>query len=453
MSAKIPSTPVAPVSSPSRWPARVSWLLILGLAGIVVYGNARVTEESAQVRMLEDQRARMFGLLVVQLKSLEKSGGSPLIRERIGVLVKQLEEDSRSTADKLRLAMLVGETAGAEEAIRRLSSIVPAENEAEAAEDIRSLRTIYTIGARALLLEEREQLIRRHGYVGRLALVYGMPSGQEPRRALESEAFWFTLKLSLLGGLLAAVMILSVIAFTIAVVWFFRGKLHREYAPETTSNSAYLEGFALYLVLFLGLGVVIRLIGSANLQLTWIALIILPIVWGWLGLRGMTARQRVQALGWHRGKGVIREVGAGVVGYIAGLVVIAVGILITVVLIQLTDVRTSSPVVQELTRGPWRLLGIYALACIFAPLTEETMFRGVLFHHMRGRWSWLASAAVVSMIFALLHPQGWVAAPALSAIAMVLAALREWRGSLIAPMTAHACSNFLVLTMALLLIK
>jgi len=53
----------------------------------------------------------------------------------------------------------------------------------------------------------------------------------------------------------------------------------------------------------------------------------------------------------------------------------------------------------------------------------------------------------------MLHPQGWVAVPALSAIAMVLAALREWRGSLIAPMAAHACNNFLVLTLALLFLR
>jgi membrane protease YdiL (CAAX protease family) len=84
---------------------------------------------------------------------------------------------------------------------------------------------------------------------------------------------------------------------------------------------------------------------------------------------------------------------------------------------------------------------------------EETMFRGILFHHLRQRWSWVVTAVIISVIFAMLHPQGWVAIPALSAIAMVLAALREWRGSLIAPMAAHACNNFLVLTLALLFLR
>jgi membrane protease YdiL (CAAX protease family) len=100
-----------------------------------------------------------------------------------------------------------------------------------------------------------------------------------------------------------------------------------------------------------------------------------------------------------------------------------------------------------------RLMGLYALSCVFAPFMEETMFRGLLFHHLRRRWSWAVSAVLVSAIFALLHPQGWVAVPALGAIAMVLAALREWRGSLVAPMAAHAFSNFLVLTLALLFLR
>ena len=392
-------------------------------------------------------------MLIVQLKSLEKSGGASLVRERIGRLIEQLEADARAPEDRIRIAILAGETLGPNEAQTRLSSIAANTQEADAVEDIRKLQAIYSVGAATLLPDERESLIRRHGYVGRVALAYGVPAGQEPRKTLETEAFWFTLRLSVLGGVLVALMILSVAAFVTGLVWFLKGKIRRSYEPEASAGPAYLEGFAVYLVLFLALGLLLRYFGPRSLQWTWIALVILPMVWMWLAFRGTTAEQRRQALGWHRGEGVLRELGAGVAGYIAGLVVIAVGVLVTVILVQVTGIRAASPVVQELTGGPWRLFGLYLLACVFAPITEETMFRGVLFHHMRRRWSWAFSAVIVSSIFALLHPQGWVAAPALGAIAMVLAALREWRGSLIAPMAAHACSNFIVLTMALLLIK
>jgi membrane protease YdiL (CAAX protease family) len=99
----------------------------------------------------------------------------------------------------------------------------------------------------------------------------------------------------------------------------------------------------------------------------------------------------------------------------------------------------------------WHVLALYGLVCVFAPVIEETMFRGALFHHFRRRWGWLISATAIASIFAIIHPQGWVAFPALYAIAMVLAALREWRGSIIAPMAAHALNNFIVLTLALAL--
>jgi membrane protease YdiL (CAAX protease family) len=81
------------------------------------------------------------------------------------------------------------------------------------------------------------------------------------------------------------------------------------------------------------------------------------------------------------------------------------------------------------------------------------MFRGALFHYLRGRWSWAASAVVVSFVFAVIHPQGWIAVPALGAIALALAALREWRGSIIASMVAHAFNNFLAVSFALLLLR
>jgi membrane protease YdiL (CAAX protease family) len=77
------------------------------------------------------------------------------------------------------------------------------------------------------------------------------------------------------------------------------------------------------------------------------------------------------------------------------------------------------------------------------------MFRGALYNHVRAKLPWWAAALLVGVIFASIHPQGWVGIPLLTAIAMTLATLREWRGSIIAPMTAHACTNAVTLTMLL----
>jgi membrane protease YdiL (CAAX protease family) len=81
------------------------------------------------------------------------------------------------------------------------------------------------------------------------------------------------------------------------------------------------------------------------------------------------------------------------------------------------------------------------LVLLLAPVVEETMFRGMLFHYLRSRFGRVASVLVVALLFALVHRQGWVSIPMIGAVGLVFAALREWRGSLIASVVAHVINN------------
>ena len=102
---------------------------------------------------------------------------------------------------------------------------------------------------------------------------------------------------------------------------------------------------------------------------------------------------------------------------------------------------------------------ILLLAGVVAPIVEETMFRGVLYRHLReasmrfGKaLSVLVSGAVVSFVFAVIHPQGIFAVPVLMALAFGFSLIREWRGTLLPCMVAHGLNNGLVtLTMILAL--
>jgi membrane protease YdiL (CAAX protease family) len=108
--------------------------------------------------------------------------------------------------------------------------------------------------------------------------------------------------------------------------------------------------------------------------------------------------------------------------------------------------------------GDWVVRAIVLLlAAVIAPIVEETMFRGVLYRHLRemtgrlgGALSFFISAVVASFIFAAIHPQGWLGIPPLMGIAIGLSIAREWRGSLIPSMVAHGVNNGLV--MAILLV-
>jgi membrane protease YdiL (CAAX protease family) len=245
--------------------------------------------------------------------------------------------------------------------------------------------------------------------------------------------------------------VVSVALLITAIIYWRNGKIRSHLTIPPGSDAAYVEAFAVYLVLFIAIGLAARAFGLASLSWNWLGWLILPVVILWIKRRSnLSSDDWRTALGWHSGSGWLREFAAGIGGYVACLPLVAVGLAMSVVLIRVTGAVPSSPIIQYLHGN---MLALYGIACVFAPVLEETMFRGALFRYLRGRWAWPASAALVSFVFAIIHPQGWVALPALAAIAMVLAGLREWRGSLIAPMAAHAFNNFFVISVALVFFK
>ena len=54
--------------------------------------------------------------------------------------------------------------------------------------------------------------------------------------------------------------------------------------------------------------------------------------------------------------------------------------------------------------------------------------------------------------FAAIHPQGWVAMPALMGLATGMTLVREWRGTLVPSMVIHGLSNALVMSMLWILL-
>ena len=83
------------------------------------------------------------------------------------------------------------------------------------------------------------------------------------------------------------------------------------------------------------------------------------------------------------------------------------------------------------------------------------MFRGLLYRYLRERSrhrgllpSAMLSALLSSFLFAVIHPQGLAAVPVLMGLACGFCLVREWRGSLLSSIAAHGLNNYLVLSMA-----
>src|SRR5262249_30657671 len=122
--------------------------------------------------------------------------------------------------------------------------------------------------------------------------------------------------------------------------------------------------------------------------------------------------------------------------------------------------EAAHPVIGEIAHAdPWTLVMILLLASVAAPIIEETFFRGVLHRHLReatGRWgtvlSVLFSGGLVSFIFAVIHPQGYLAVPVLMALAFGFTLAREHRGTLLPSMVSHGLNNGLVLMLSVLML-
>jgi membrane protease YdiL (CAAX protease family) len=428
----------------------LAWIVILSIVGFVVYSNIQRTEKTSG-NQVNDLRMKIAAQEAIGLKYVQRNFNSP--PNTLDTMLRTLDKSASTPEDAFHVAIVAAEIRGADAALERLNALADKEISSDLAKDVETARQIYMDGIATLDDRSREELTARHDFLARVALTFGADSQTEPRRSIERSAVQTLIVLGFLAIALLGLLLVSIVLFITAIILMKTGKIRRAYIPTPSANSAFLEVFALYLALFVLMGFAGRALHVTSLNWNWAALLIIPVAAYWAVRRGITLEACRQAVGWYRGRGWFHEAAAGICGYLAGLVVVAIGLFITAALARWSGAVPQHPITQMLNGDRWHILALYATACVFAPVMEETMFRGALFHHLRSRWRWLLSAPIVATIFAIIHPQGWVALPVLGAIALVLAALREWRGSLIAPMTAHALNNFVALSVALLVLR
>ena len=388
--------------------------------------------------------------------------GLDLTDELAHQLIDQLDTFAGSPEDQLRVAVVAGELRGPDAAVERLDALDAELGGPDAPPYAPQLRD-DAAAVRALIVSQTapadpDGLRERHGWFGELALAQGLPDESPARRPVLDKARR-TLLVAVAGvGGFATLALIGFVLALVAVVLIATGKLRASYTPPTPGGSVYLEVFVLFILGFLTIGFV----ADAILQLTGVEtsrvlIWLLLLVPFWARLRGAHAPNFKFAMGWHAGKGLFREIGAGVVGYIACIPIFLLGIGCTLLLGALMSyfqgpgdgpaAPPTHPIIDQIQAGDlWAILGVYALAAVWAPLVEESLFRGAFYHHLRGRLHPILAALMIGFVFAVIHPQGLIAVPALMSLGVTFCLLREWRGSLIAPVIAHAMHNGALMT-------
>lgn len=296
---------------------------------------------------------------------------------------------------------------------------------------------------------------KRHGWFARAAQALSHEKGHALRQQVNLEAMRTLLVFGIGGmGLFAAFTGGLVILILLLVRW--RAAKRNGTAPplrltlvhETPEvGGTLIEAFAIYMVSLVVLPSLIQLaLPKLNPYLSYllIAPLVLLAVW-WPRLRGVPAPRWRQVMGLHTGTGVWREITAGITAWLACLPVMALGLWLTTMLIHFSGAEMPvHPIVNEFAgKGASRYLPLL-LAVLWAPITEELAFRGLLFPGLSARLRWIPGLILSCFIFAVIHPQGWFGVPMLMIIAAMLAFLRQWRGSLLGGMAAHALNNGLI---------
>lgn len=330
-------------------------------------------------------------------------------------------------------------------------------------------------GTRAVSEHKCEAVENTLGPTGRMLVAEAL--GRTDELAKLEAAGAAALGAIVLVGLVALLLGLAGVAMLVVfVVLVALGKTNGLPPVPGDRNHVYAEMFAVWLVLYVGIGRAWdALCGwwagrggvAPSTELDLGAAVLGAAVAGGLGMwwgarRGLGWRGVREGLGLARPSGM--DMVWGVATWSMGIVLLAAGLGVAVLLASLLgdgSMRPSHPV-QQLVQdsGPVGLLLTYVLACVCAPVFEEIFFRGAIYRNLRtglGRWGALgapvAAAVLSSVLFAAIHPQGLVFVPVLGSLALAFCIMREWRGTINAPIVAHAINNGVVLSLNVLLLR
>lgn len=462
----------------------IAWVLIIGLVVFGVLLQRRRSEKRDEHQEASGANPIMVlsGKLLVGVRALADKYGDQTAASMLQGQIEPL--GTGPIENRLCYIVLVGELGGPEAAsktIQNLQTVISRDHVNLTADQQRLLDILtelyasYQVGRYndAVGEADRQFLEAKLRWLGALALAPPGGPDQALRKTVLAPAERTAAAIGcaiVVGGLL---MIGGLFGLIFVIVYGLGPKSRTDDGPLPHAG-VYAETFALWLAAFWPLTLAAPYVAAGKSALLVNGLLTLAslAVLAWPVLRGIPWRQVRQDIGLVRGPRGWLEPLIGLGCYAMSLSLIPLGLATVIALLHLQNWLSGSPSQAGFGLGSqpshpivgiaaaadaWGKLQVLLLACVIAPLLEETMFRGVLYRNLRGSTTWLGyglsvffSATVVSFIFAVIHPQGIIFVPLLMSLAYGFALAREWRGTLIPGMVAHGFSNGVLMTLLML---
>ncbi len=321
----------------------------------------------------------------------------------------------------------------------------------------RLLASFYS-GAATVEPEELARRVNDGTVVGRYAAAQvlesaGRSTGRDRGLVPASQlATWVVVAMAA-GG----VLLLSVVLWIVYAVARSRGALRPLGPPLRADNAAFADHLALraglLFVAFLGLDALFAFAGDSGLSggATWKGLLLIAAALIVASVRIQGRPLGLRTLGME-GRSFGRNVLWGIAAAIANIPVLIVAMLLGLALFPNLP-APEHPITEEIAKGGWAVAGaVLFLGAVVAPIVEEIWFRGLLLPAMvRSMGGVFGGVFFSSLLFAMVHPTGVPAWPALAAIGAMAALLTFQTRSLVPSIVMHAVHNGTLLLLNILL--
>ena len=467
------------------WNVVISWIVVLGIVGflfLTILFQQLGPGEKPEFAAVDVMNVNLMGRFMVGQVAISPGQKSATLEQ-----IKQFNQGS--VEQRWCYAILLNELdspQAALEQLRQTDQVIEkhnydlSETQQRVRDILEALFEQYASGdldAGSLRQPDRQFLEARLGWIGQLALAPPGTPNKEERQAVVNSAIRAIGVVIGIGVAMIGAGGLGLASLVVMLVLLVTGQIRPQLQAPQAFGAIYIETFAIWMVMFVGLQFSVAAIAWAIEDKEWIgwlmpvAFVASLVVLLWPIARGVPRSQVSKDIGWTIGN-PIKEIGVAFMAYVALLPALVVAALVAILISgamslfhETTEFGSGPtgghPIQEDIATGDlsaWFL--VFITAVVVAPIVEETMFRGVLYRHLRDRsghhgrrFSVLVAALVNGLIFASIHPQGLIGIPMLTTLAIGFSLVREWRGSLIAPMTMHAINNGLVTGMLFLLMS